>query len=184
MAIAVRPMSVILCLLILGVTVSALPANTDTRQPARRNSDVIQRISDLQAEVELIVQTIAKLAVVTEVAAFIEILVIKFNSCAELITEIGRNVDMDPSTKRDIVVKVTTIITLLFNISLELVARFGVKLAFPLLAEIDTCILTLLALLNACAGDSISTIPMMLGSSVFAQTYLKLSASALDANSF
>ncbi|EUC56114.1 hypothetical protein RSOL_160630, partial [Rhizoctonia solani AG-3 Rhs1AP] len=161
---------------------SALPASSDTRQPdSRRNgNDVFQRVSDLQTEVELITRTIAKLAVVTEATAVVELLAIKIGDCAKLVGETARDNDNDSSIKVDVAVKVATIITLLFNLSVTLVTNFGARLALPLLAKIDTCVIVLLSILSVCADGMQSLLPAVLGSSVFAQAHLTLSTSALD----
>ncbi|CAE6470722.1 unnamed protein product [Rhizoctonia solani] len=174
--------SLILWLLVLSIMTSALPTSSDTQQLAsRRNgNDVFQRVSDLQTEVELITRTIAELAVVTEATAFVELLAIKIDTCAKLVGETARETDIDSSVKVDVAVKVTTIITLLFNLCIALVTKFGVRLVLPLLVKMDTCILTLLSILNVCANSMQSLLPAALDSSMFSQAYLKLSASALD----
>ncbi|CAE6533705.1 unnamed protein product [Rhizoctonia solani] len=124
--------------------------------------------------------TLANLAVVTEAKVFVELLAIKISTCAELVDETARDTDIDSSVKVDVAVKVTTIITLLFNLSVTLVTNFGARLALPLLAKIDTCVIVLLSILSVCADGMQSLLPAVLGSSVFAQAHLKLSASALD----
>ncbi|CAE6398813.1 unnamed protein product [Rhizoctonia solani] len=181
MASFIRSTSLILWLLVLSIMVSALPASSDAQQMAsRRNgNDVFQCVSDIQTEVELLTRTIAKLAVVTEATAVVELLAIKIGDCAKLVDKTTRDIDIDSSVKVDLAVKVATIITLLFNLSVTLVTNFGARLALPLLAKIDTCILSLVSILNVCANGMRSLLPTVLGSSVFAQAYLKLSTSAL-----
>ncbi|KAH7326929.1 hypothetical protein B0J17DRAFT_681167 [Rhizoctonia solani] len=66
----------------------------------------------------------------------------------------------------------------MLKISVELVAKFGVGLVLGLLAKIDTCLLTLLSILNVCSNGALSPIADI--SSDFAQLYFKLSASALE----
>ncbi|KAG8729569.1 hypothetical protein FRC11_008459 [Ceratobasidium sp. 423] len=163
MTVFTRSASIVLCLIILAVTVSSLPTDADTQQLATHgtSSDIVQRVSDLQADIESIIGTIAKITVVTDLAVFIDLLVTKVNSCAVIVREIGRTVDIDPSTKMDLVIKITAIITTLSSLTVELIAKFGVRLVLGLLAQIDTCVLILTSILNICANGAPSPIPDM-----------------------
>ncbi|KAJ1306358.1 hypothetical protein OPQ81_007364 [Rhizoctonia solani] len=175
MAAFIRSICIILCILMLGVTVSTLPANIDTRQLATpsKGSDVVQQIEDLQSDIELLMgtmgaynpilsasmhrvyQTPAKVTVVTDLPVFIEMLVTKVGTCTAAIHLIGSNVDIDPSIKLDLAFKITAIVTALTNLSIKLVNNFGVRLVGDFLANIDTSVL----ILNRSANGALSSIP-------------------------
>ncbi|KDN33653.1 hypothetical protein RSAG8_13254, partial [Rhizoctonia solani AG-8 WAC10335] len=141
------------------------------------DSDIIQRISRIQTDIAWQGPLVT---VVTDLTVLFESLVDKINICAEVVLAIGGNTGINPSTKAGVAAKITAIITVLGNLSIELVARFGATLVHPLLANIEACTVILPSVLNVCTKGAVSPISNMLGSSGLDQAYLKLSASALD----
>ncbi|CAE6451911.1 unnamed protein product [Rhizoctonia solani] len=118
------------------------------------DSDIIQRISHIQTDIDLLAGTIAKVTVVTDLTVLFESLVDKINICAEVVLAIGGNTGINPSTKTDVATKITAIITVLGNLSIELVAKFGAGLVLHLRANIDICLLILLSSVNIYANGA------------------------------
>ncbi|CUA69277.1 hypothetical protein RSOLAG22IIIB_08401 [Rhizoctonia solani] len=179
-----RLTSILLFVLSLGFLVSALPTAVDSKAlVARHGSDqLVTLVADLKVKVDAHVQVIAAAEVVVDVIAKVGLLVADVTACATAILAIGANIQIDASVKADIAVKVAAIITVIVNLCVSLVAKFGILVVAGLLAQIDVCLKLLVANLGVCVDGIIvlvANIVVKLGVSVLASVNLNLCISVL-----
>ncbi|KDN33652.1 hypothetical protein RSAG8_13253, partial [Rhizoctonia solani AG-8 WAC10335] len=178
-----RLTSILLFVLSLGFLVSALPTAVDSKALAARHSDdLVGLIVDLQAKVDVDVKAIVAVDAVVDLAAKVDVLVADVTACAKAVVAIGVNVDIDASVKADIAVKVAAIITVIVQLCVDLVAKFGILVVVGLLAKIDLCLQLLLVNLGVVVQGLIVlivNIVVKLGVNVFVQAHLGLCINVL-----
>ncbi|CAE6394588.1 unnamed protein product [Rhizoctonia solani] len=178
-----RLTSILLFVLSLGFLVSALPTTESKALAARHASDdLVGLIVDLKAKVDVDVKAIVAVEAVVDLAAKVEVLVADVTVCAKAVLAIGANIDIDASVKADLAVKVAAIITVIVNLCVSLVAKFGILVVVGLLAQIDFCLQLLIGNLGACVDGIITAIAKIvidLGVSVFASVHLGLCINVL-----
>ncbi|CAE6434951.1 unnamed protein product [Rhizoctonia solani] len=178
-----RLTSILLFVLSLGFLVSALPTAVDNKAlAARHGSDLVDLMVGLQAKVDVHVKAIVAVNTIVDVTAKVALLIADVNACAAAVLALGANIEIDASVKADIAVKVAAIITVIVNLCVSLVAKFGILVVVGLCAQIDVCVKLLIANLGVCVDGIIvliANIVVKLGVSVLASVNLNLCISVL-----
>ncbi|EUC54805.1 transmembrane protein, putative [Rhizoctonia solani AG-3 Rhs1AP] len=179
-----RLTSILLFVLSLGFLVSALPTAVDSKALAARHEStaLVGLIADLEVNVKAHATAILSVNALVDVVAKVDLLVADVTACAHAVLAIGANIDIDASVKADIVVKVAAIITVIVNLCVQLVAKFGILVVVGLLAKIDLCLQLLIVNLGVCVEGIIALVAeivVKLGVSVLAHVHLGLCINVL-----